>query len=422
VLASAAASASTELSPYKTVSTVPISQPSTNGVASLLHYAKDSITRTVDGCQELWTNHGRCKDIRKKIAAHRETIKSEWVDQGILDDAHKQALKKLTAGISYEEFVFLQRGKEDRGKVLNLFFLMWGAPKFLPYALLFNPDMLPTPFRQTTIGSESVWAKQSRERSAAVLNALVNIEKAAMGGASTGLAKSLSFFTKKKQTETRAQMLDLFTATSSFLNNPTIVGKHGAKEVLNSLPAGWLTKQASSVDLENSLEATSSQHVPIDDFDRAAKRLANVPRPVIQGMANILAGGAGGFFAGIQPTFLTRGQIVGHIRKLEETDDFLVDANIDLQTINKRLLREACSDRFLGAPGMTEDELRQGLADWLDLVVMEPAAQLQSKEITYHNGNLCRFVVMAYNSLQSTRNERSTATLPRLLYSGSRNG
>jgi hypothetical protein len=217
-------------------------------------------------------------------------------------------------------------------------------------------------------------------------------------------------------------MLDLFTATSSFLNNPTIVGKHGAKEVLNSLPAGWLTKQASSVDLENSLEATSSQHVPIDDFDRAAKRLANVPRPVIQGMANILAGGAGGFFAGIQPTFLTRGQIVGHIRKLEETDDFLVDANIDLQTINKRLLREACSDRFLGAPGMTEDELRQGLADWLDLVVMEPAAQLQSKEITYHNGNLCRFVVMAYNSLQSTRNERSTATLPRLLYSGSRNG
>lgn len=110
-----------------------------NVVVQLFGYVKTSITRTIDGCGQLWSNHGKCNAIRKKIAVYRDELKHRWEEENeSLSNEQKQLLKTKIGGISFEEYSFLQKGKEDRGKVMNLLFLMWGAPRFLPYALLFN--------------------------------------------------------------------------------------------------------------------------------------------------------------------------------------------------------------------------------------------------------------------------------------------
>ena len=387
---------------------------STNPVGALVGYVVSSVTKTIDGVGELWSNHGRCNEIRKKMSTHRSLIKTEWEEEGgVLTSLQKEQLKKMQAGISFEEYVFLQKGKEDRGKVMNLVFLMWGAPKFLPYALLFNPGIMPSPFKTPTDGQECKWALQSRQRSAAVLQALVSLEQASRELYAPGfsLAK-MNVFGKKEQAKRQDQLVAVTASCSRMMQDPTLQGRIGAERVLNSLPEGWLYKRPDVGD--NGDEAESDPIV--SDFDRGEKRLAHVPKPIVKGLTDVLSGGSAGFFAGIQPHFLTRGRLLGHITKVEQADDFLVGAQIDLGSISKKLLRDACSDRFYDNPAASEEELRQKLADWLELTMHEPAMKLKRKEALYHNGNMARMALMAYNSLISTRSPSSASTLPRLLY------
>jgi hypothetical protein len=141
-----------------------------NPVGQLVGYVKTSVVRTVDGCQELWSNHGRCNDIRRKMKQHSDGVREQWetdaADSGVTNPMTKQEikqrLKSVQGGITYDDYIFLQKGKEDRGKVLNMGFLMWGAPKFLPYALMFNPDMLPSPFQSVLASTESAAQKMAR--------------------------------------------------------------------------------------------------------------------------------------------------------------------------------------------------------------------------------------------------------------------
>lgn len=385
---------------------------------ALVGYVKTSITTTIDGVGELWANHGRCNDIRKKLSTHRDLVKGEWAAQGDLTNLQKEQLKKIQGGISYEEYVFLQKGKEDRGKVLNLLFLMWGAPKFLPYALLFNPSILPTPFKTTTEGEESIWALQSRQRSAAVLKALVALEQSSKetSGSGFSLAK-MNVFGKKEQAKKQLQLVTMTETCRRMLQDSTISGRLGAEQVLSSLPRGWLYKTATP-DVNGAGDDENNDDDVIPDFDRGEKRLVHVPKPIIQGLTSVLNGGAGGLFANFQPTFMTRGRLLGHITKVEQADDFLVGAQIDLDSIPHKLLREACGDRFIDNPVSSEEEMRLQLANWLDLTVHEPAAKLQNKEALYHNGNMARMVLMAYNCMESTRAPSSASTIPRLLYTG----
>lgn len=372
-----------------------------NVVAQLAKYVKSSVTATVDGCGQLWANHGRCKEIRKKLADYRDTIKQEWEDSGVpLDDERKQRLKTMMGGIDFEEYTFLQKGKVDRGKVLNLAFLMWGAPRFLPYALMFNPDMLPSPFHSNDGSGESIWAKRSRERSAAVLQTLVNLEKECK--TTPALAK-LNIFGRKQQAATKAQLASVIHEAASMMVSANAGDIDSARSVLDRLPlyrAG-------------------------EDFERSEKRLVGVPSTLIKGM-NAIIGGGGGLLAGLSPGFMVRGSVLGHIRKVEEADTFLVDAAIDLGTINKRLLKEACSERLImGGPGYTESELRMKLADWLALISHEPKARMDEQASAeapplYYNSNLARLALMGYYSCCAARDARTTLQLPRLLYAPTR--
>ena len=115
----------------------------TNPVFQLAGYVKDSFVRMKDGSVQLYTNHKKCNEIRSKQKEYLEKIAST------LPKEEQKAAKKYypsAGGITYEEFDFLQKGKEDRGRLANTVFMMVFAPNFVPYAFMFFPDMLPSSF------------------------------------------------------------------------------------------------------------------------------------------------------------------------------------------------------------------------------------------------------------------------------------
>jgi hypothetical protein len=367
-------------------------------IAQLTGYLKNSITRTVDGCGQLWTNHKTCNTIRAKLQHHRDDLAKTPPYARMELKERKKALSAVEAGIEYEEYMFLQKGKEDRGKLMNVVFLMWGAPRFLPYALMFNPEMLPSPFLSP--GPESVLEKKSRQRSTAVLECLLQLEQQAK--AVPALSKLNIFGGKKQQVKMNA-MHTFNERVASFLISSSCQGHEGASRVLQEIGA-YL-------------------YLPVDedapdrgDFSRKAKRLCDVPPTVIKGLGSAI--GNAGFFASVSPNFLNRGKILGHVKKIADADHFLVQANIDLTTISWRLLQEACSDRLIGNAASTPDELQSMLSSWLRLVVYEPAKH----DSMHFNSNLARTSLMGYHALQATRDGRSdSAVLPRLLFAGDRN-
>jgi hypothetical protein len=371
-----------------------------NVVAQLAGYVRDSVAKTADGCGQLWRNHGRCNDIRGKVAAHREKVRLAWEEEGD-DDGDETAggassltprqksdrLKTLVGGISYEEFVFLQRGKDDRSKVFNLLFLMWGAPRFLPYALMFNPEMLPSPFREASTG-DAVWTSLSRGRSAAVVRALLDLESEAHRAAPAWAR--FNVLSRTKPEDAKLQLLGAIARASDALGSG-LRPPAGARRLLS--------------DLRPHLYRDGS------DFTRAERRLCRVPKPLVRGVNGVLNGGTGGgVLAALQPHFMTRGRVIGHIRKVAETDDFLVSNSMNLTSIPKKFLQEACSERLMGVLGLSSGELRQQLADWLALASPSP----DSGE--FYNDNVARLALMGYYSCWAARGDQSSLQLPPLLY------
>lgn len=427
----------------------PQQQQQQNVVLQLFGYVKTSVVRTVNGCGQMWTNHGRCNDIRKKMKVHRDAVKQSWLDndEPVSTPERRELLQTIgtqgAGAISFEEYVFLQKGKEDRSKLFSLCFLMFGAPKFLPYALMLNPDMLPSPFQATSSTNsgggdsqaaaldattgETIWMKQSRERSRAVVECLLNIEQQAK--VVPALAK-FNIFGKQKQERKKQALTTLSMQMAQCFNRPSTSKLEGAKSVLAKLEP-WLYQS--------------------EEWTRGQERLVHVPAVIVKGICNIIGGpvGAGGLLSGLQPHFMTRGRLIRHLKSVEDADDFLVQSETDLTTLSKRLLLEACSARLCMGPNASKEELRQNLEDWLTLTVRQPAERLlqgqmqpqyamresssttdeegKESEIVqdpaeptdlYYNGNLARMALMGYYSCLYTRDARSASCLPRLLFSG----
>jgi hypothetical protein len=380
---------------------------SKNVVSQLFSYVKDTIVKTSDSCGQLWQNHGKCNTIRKQQSLYRENIAEQWELQGLYaQESRKQVQKRLAqvqGGFSYGDYIFLQKGKEDRGKVLNMVFLMWGAPRFLPYALMFNPEMLPSTFvnDKKTQSMETPTQRVSRERSAAILQAMAKLEQQAKAGGGGSYLSKLNIFGKKKQLQQQQNLVRVYDQTRQVLGEETFS------------PRPVLEKLEQAVFRVN------------EDFSRAEQRLASIPACIVQGLGQAISGqAAAGLLASIQPHFLHRGKVVTHLKKVTEADDFLVQADVDLDSIAPRLLRDACADRMLGGPDWTPSELRQGLRDWLTLAVTEPASRLeQTNGDMYYNGNVARLVLMGFYGCQGARGVgRVEPTLPQLLLHSSRVG
>lgn len=377
-----------------------VAQPATesdgNVVTQLFGYVKDSVTRTVTGTQEMWSNHGRCKEIRAKQKDYREKLKSQWElqEKNLSPKEMKRRLAAVNGGITYDEFVFLSKGKEDRGRLMNMVFLMWGAPKFFPYALMFYPNLLPSPFAPLpdASGMETKLEKLSRQRSHAVISTLVNLENEAR---SVPYLAKLNVFGKKKQERRMIAVDNLGRSIASVMGAAGVAGGAGAELVLEKLE-GLLYKKG-------------------EEFNRGDKRLVVVPGAIIVGLMNSISGP--GVLNGVMPNFMRRGTVVAHVQKIAETDNFLVNEKVSLEGLSTSRLLEACNDRMIGGTGRSDEELRQDLSNWLDLAVVKPNQRIETTGEEF-NENLARTALMGYYSLEAARDPRNASYLPRILFQG----
>ena len=363
-----------------------------NPAVQLVGYLKDSVVRTVDGVKLTWANYGRCNEIRAKQKQHRDALRIQWENEGMSNQEIKQRLKGENGGITYDEYTFLVKGKEDRGKLTQLAFLSWGAPRFLPYALMFYPEMLPSAFSSYKVSSDERMEASSRRRTHTVIQTLMNIENSAK---QIPTMAKLNIFGRKKQQRTMKNMQRIGQLAASLFVTPIKSTSQGAELVLKTLEE----------DLYNKLE----------DFDTNGKRLVAVPKTIIIGLAQSLDGNSplDAFF----PLFITRGKVLNHIQKVADSDRFLVNESVDLEQLGKQRLMEACKDRMIGEIGRTEDEMRESLADWLDQVETKPLDRIKQTG-EFYNGNLARAAMMCYSAAQAAKDERSSSYLPRLLFQG----
>jgi hypothetical protein len=153
----------------------------------------------------------------------------------------------------------------------------------------------------------------------------------------------------------------------------------------------------------------------MEELTRGEKRLAMVPKSIVLGLMTAINGPAP--LNGVMPNFMRRGTVYAHIQKILEADKFLVEEKVDLDTLSTARLLEACNDRMIGGPARTDEELRKGLAAWLELAVVNPNHRTQGTGETF-NENLARTVLMSYYSVEGARDSRSTSYLPRLMFRG----
>jgi hypothetical protein len=369
-----------------------------NVVFQLAGYVKDSMVRMVDGTKEMWTNHGRCNEIRTKQKIYRERLKKQWEleEHDMSAKDMRQRLAKINGGISYDEYDFLIRGKEDRGKLMNMMFLMWGAPRFFPYAMMFFPDILPSAFAPLpdASGKETKLEKLSRIRSHAVIKTLLAMENEAK---TIPVLGKINVFGKKAQAR-RMDEIDSLAKTVGQIMTTT-------KGTSSDTTPGIIL---------NTMEEFLYKTTP---FSRAEQRLVNVPKCITSGFMSALPMQNLSPVISIMPNFLKRGQILNHIQKVSDVDNFLVGEKVNVQELSKARLLEACIDRMIDVPGRSEEELRRQLLEWLNLAVIQPIGRTQQTG-EFYNENLGRLALMSHYSIIGARDDRSASYLPRFMLQG----
>lgn len=139
----------------------------------------EMISSFTEPFKELYRDHQNCNRIRKKQNLHKASLKAEWESLGMDSKEIRAKLKESSGGITYEEFRCLQKGKSDTGKSGTFIFYVLAFPKFWPYMVMFNKqNILPSQFtKNDDYFRESKLEALSRERSHAVLETLMNLEK-----------------------------------------------------------------------------------------------------------------------------------------------------------------------------------------------------------------------------------------------------
>ena len=263
---SAALSVETKDAGIVASTTTTINQDDTNKnknvVFQLINYLKNSIQQTVTATTDLYKNHQTCNTIRQKQKVYRANMERTVTADGTTADSYY-----VDGGISYEEYIFLLNGKVDRGKVFNLLFLMWGAPKFLPYALMFNKEMLPSPFRtlqQTPSSTHSIMLSKGRtlqrECTYLLFNTFLEMERQVsvqqdqdLYGSTTGSGGTVnplsflgSLFGNKKKVEEQHNLLNTIQTKAEQL----------LREAVSSSAASLSLASSSSPSSSSSLTAT----------------------------------------------------------------------------------------------------------------------------------------------------------------------
>ena len=341
-----------------------------NPVAQLIGFVKYTAVETVNGCKQLYTNHQKCNGIRKQIKEYH--LK------------HNPGVKNTNSlpimGITFAEYNFLQQGKADRGKVFNLIFLSLGAPKFLPYALLFNPDMLPTPLKMKA-GNQGTL---QRRPTFTALPLLIQLEDRIVNPPENPIGK-LMFWTKKEK-ETRRNFL-LKLREEAFAN-------------LESRSRGFST---------GAVYPDASLFTSDTPISRADQRLCQLPPQLISSISQVLSGGKSGFLSGLTPNFMTRGNICSHLNQINEADDFLRNNQVNLTSVDDYLIQKTCADRWIESSSGNVERMRDRLDLWLETT--------HHNTTDYYNQNLHKLSLMGINALQAIQEDCEPPTLTSAMFS-----
>ena len=364
-----------------------------NPVMQLAGYVKDSFVRMKDGSVQLYSNHKRCNEIRSK---QKEYLKLAAAN--LPESEQKAAMKyRVSAGgILYEEFDFLVKGKDDRGKLANIVFMMFFAPNFVPYAFMFFPEMLPSPFSMpmNKMGMpHSKWSEISRERTHAVISTLLDLEKAAR---IPPMMSNINPFGKGRTKKMMERMDKLGHDIGGILLANNANGSEGADLVFKVL---------------------SDEIYSAEKPNKQVESLGTMPKAVVKGLGRALEAPS---FNSLIPSFIVKGKVLNSLKQIENADNFLVAQDIDLNSLSYDLLQEACSARLIGGPGRSSEEMVQRLTSWLDTTVKEPKKVTEEKGLHY-NGNFARASLLCYNLVDSARDGRAASYLPRLLFQGQMN-
>jgi hypothetical protein len=252
---------------------------------------------------------------------------------------------------------------------------------------------MPGPFAAQPVGEETPWEAVSRVRSHTVISTLLAIEQGARLPPS--LSK-LNPFGRNGANRAMVRMQTMGLQAASLLVTPGAEKTNGADIIMDALRSEYLTESPPTPEV---------------------LRLNTVPKPIVKGLSQCIEAKSGASFDFILPSFLIRGRVMNHLKKISDADDFLVKEGVDLTTLNTELLTEACRDRLIGGPRRTDEEMKVGLERWLELVVTQPETAVKTKGLHY-NGNLARTTLMCYNALDGVRDMRSASYLPRLLFQG----
>lgn len=366
------------------------SSDNSNPILKLGGYVKDSFVRFKDGTVQLYTNHQSCNEIRSKQRAYLSKMAASLPAE---EQKAASQYKISAGGISYEEFVFLQKGKEDRGKLANIVLMMMFTPNFVPYAFMFFPDMLPSPFSMSTHNKMGVayskWDNISRERTHAVVQAMLDLEKSAR---IPPMVSNLNPF--KGGTKRMMEKMDkLGHQVGGILVANGAKGCEGAELVM---------------------EVLKDEIYKTTKHTKKETSLSNLPKAVITGLGRALEAPS---FNSLIPNFVVRGKVLNSLKQIEVSDEFLVEQNIDLNTLSTTMLQDACHARLIGGIGRSDEEMIVSLSKWLDLAVKQPT-RISKQGNLYYNSNLARAALLAYNAVDAARDERATSYLPRLLFQG----
>lgn len=325
------------------------------------------------------TDHRRCNAIREK-----QTIFAKANDA-----IRARGPKGLqTGGISYEEYDFLKKGLVDRNKLFLVGMVSVALPNYFVYYLWSFPDMMPTPFLKGKDMNEI-----SRVRCHAVISTLLNIEKGARVAPWTA---KLNPFGRKSTEKAMNRLGSFVTLGCDTLGEYGATGSNGGKMLLKKLTTQLYTS---------------------DPLTKQQRLLAGniIPKPIMSGLTKAI--GADPLNKGSSPFGIG---VIKHVESVTLADEFLVDQNVDLNSINSALLEEACSARLIGSPGWSDEERKGALTSWLQDTEITPREVVKDGDVHY-NGNLARAALMCYNAVEGTRDSRADSSLLRVMYSGQKN-
>lgn len=245
--------------------------------------------------------------------------------------------------------------------------------------------MMPSPFLKVKDMQEI-----SRERCHAVISTLLDIEKGARIAPWTA---KLNPFGGRATQRAMDRLGSFVSDGSAALEEYGVSGSSGCKVILKKLRKEIYTKDAPSK--QRMLLAGNT-----------------IPKQFVKGLTKAISAdplNKGSSIFGISP--------LKHIESVTRADEFIIDQNVDIDSINSNLLAEACSARLIGGPGWTDDERKEALLRWLKEAEVKPRAEVKAGA-GHYNGNLARAALMCYNALDATRDPRSDSRLMRSLYQG----